>query len=161
MVSLGLKEGIDRAAMERDLRVAQTGEKAFPAETYVNTWPVEKHSHVSIPAGTIHCSGKNGMVLEISATPYIFTFKLWDWGRLESGWKAPAHPSRLWHREYSMGPVDRVGAREPGESGAADHKRAGMARCHSRDGWGRELSIQIQPTPIPQLERQEECPASH
>jgi mannose-6-phosphate isomerase class I len=92
VVYLGLKEGIDRAEMERDLRVAQTGAKSFPAEKYVNTWPVEKHSHVSIPAGTIHCSGKNGMVLEISATPYIFTFKLWDWGRLDlDGKPRPIH----------------------------------------------------------------------
>ena len=82
VVYLGLKEGIDRKQMEQDLRVAQTGKYSFPAEKYVNTWPVKKHSHVSIPAGTIHCSGRNGMVLEISATPYIFTFKLWDWDRL-------------------------------------------------------------------------------
>ncbi len=81
-VYLGLREGIDREAMAAELRAAQTGGAAFPAEKYVNQWPARKHDHFLIPAGTIHCSGKDGMVLEISATPYIFTFKLWDWGRL-------------------------------------------------------------------------------
>ena len=82
VVYLGLKPGIDRGQMARDLEAAQFGGPAFPAEQYVNTWPASKHDHFSIPAGTIHCSGKNCMVLEISATPYIFTFKLWDWARL-------------------------------------------------------------------------------
>ncbi len=81
-VYLGLKEGVDRDAMIRDLRAAQEGGVPFPAEKYVNRWPAKKHDHFLIPAGTIHCSGRNSMVLEISATPYIFTFKLWDWGRV-------------------------------------------------------------------------------
>ncbi len=81
-VYLGLKENLDRGAMIRDLRAAQSGGEPFPAESYVNRWPAKKHDHFLIPAGTIHCSGRNSMVLEISATPYIFTFKLWDWGRL-------------------------------------------------------------------------------
>lgn len=81
-VFLGLRDGIDRQQMLFDLRAAQQGGPPFPAEKYVNRWPARKHDHFLIPAGTIHCSGKNSMVLEISATPYIFTFKLWDWGRL-------------------------------------------------------------------------------
>lgn len=81
-VYLGLKESIDREAMLADLRRAQDGNFEFPAEHYVNQFPARKHDHFLIPAGTIHCSGKDSMVLEISATPYIFTFKLWDWGRL-------------------------------------------------------------------------------
>lgn len=81
-VYLGLKNNVDATAMERDLRAAQAGGPPFPAESYVNRWPAWKHDHFLIPAGTIHCSGSESMVLEISATPYIFTFKLWDWGRL-------------------------------------------------------------------------------
>jgi len=82
VVYLGLKPGVDAERMGRDLEAAQTGGPPFPAEQYVNAWPARKHDHFSIPAGTIHCSGRNSMVLEISATPYIFTFKLWDWARL-------------------------------------------------------------------------------
>ena len=82
VVYLGLKTGVDRDAMIEDLRAAQRGEIIFDAEKYVNKIPARKHDHYLIPAGTIHCSGAGSMVLEISATPNIFTFKLWDWGRL-------------------------------------------------------------------------------
>jgi mannose-6-phosphate isomerase class I len=81
-VYLGLREGVRPAEMILALEVAQNGGQAFDAEAYANRWPAKKHDHFLIPAGTVHCSGKNAMVLEISATPYIFTFKLWDWGRL-------------------------------------------------------------------------------
>jgi len=91
-VYLGLKTGIDRDAMVRDLHTAQDGGASFPAERYVNKFPAKKHDHFLIPAGTIHCSGKGSMVLEISATPYIFTFKLWDWDRLGlNGLPRPIH----------------------------------------------------------------------
>lgn len=81
-VYLGTHKNVDAAAMINDLEKAQKKLTDFDAEKYVNKLPVKKHDHILIPAGTIHCSGKNAVVLEISATPYIFTFKLWDWGRL-------------------------------------------------------------------------------
>jgi mannose-6-phosphate isomerase class I len=91
-VYLGLKTDANRDAMVRELRAAQNGGPPFAAEKYVNRFPARKHDHFLIPAGTIHCSGKNSMVLEISATPYIFTFKLWDWGRLGlNGLPRPIH----------------------------------------------------------------------
>ena len=82
VVYLGLKKGVDRVQMIEDLRAAQRGELVFDAEKYVNKIPAKKHDHYLIPGGTIHCSGAGSMVLEISSTPNIFTFKLWDWGRL-------------------------------------------------------------------------------
>lgn len=120
VVYLGLKDDIDRHRMECDLREAQSGGRPFPAEKYVNAWPVKKHAHLSIPAGTIHCSGRNGLVLEISATPYIFTFKLWDWERLGlDGKPRPIHldyglkniqwdRTTNWVRENLIGPVRQI-----------------------------------------------------
>ncbi len=94
-VWLSVKTGIDPEAMAEDLRAAQRGEKQFPAEQYVNCLPAKKHDHFLIPAGTVHCSGANTMVLEISATPYIFTFKMWDWGRVDlDGKPRPIHVDR-------------------------------------------------------------------
>jgi mannose-6-phosphate isomerase class I len=91
-VYLGLRSNIDPARMARRLREAQRGSQPFPAAEFVNRWPARRHDHFLIPAGTIHCSGRNSMVLEISSTPYIFTFKLWDWGRLGlDGLPRPIH----------------------------------------------------------------------
>ena len=91
-VYLGFLSGVDKEAFEGDLIDAETGDFKFPAEKYVNLFDCKKHDHFLIPAGTVHCTGANTMVLEISSTPFIFTFKLWDWGRVGlDGRPRPVH----------------------------------------------------------------------
>lgn len=92
VVYLGTQTGTRPEAMMDDLRQAARGGKPFDDARFVNQIPAKKHDHFLIPAGTVHCSGAGTMVLEISATPYIFTFKLWDWGRLGlDGLPRPVH----------------------------------------------------------------------
>ena len=81
-VHLGLVTGTQPEQLMAALHRAQDEGIAFPAERYVNRWPAQRHDHFLIPAGTPHGAGAGCLVLEISATPYVFTFKLWDWGRL-------------------------------------------------------------------------------
>jgi mannose-6-phosphate isomerase class I len=91
-VYLGLKEGIDPGQMIAELRAAANPEHPFDADKFVNRYPAKKHDHFLIPAGTVHASGADSMVLEISATPFIFTFKLWDWERVGlDGIPRPTH----------------------------------------------------------------------
>jgi mannose-6-phosphate isomerase len=122
VVYLGLKSGTDPQQMVEALRQASDGGTHFPAEDYVNAFPAKKHDHFSIPAGTVHCSGANSMVLEISATPYIFTFKMWDWDRVGlDGRPRPIHVDHAsrniqwdrdteWAREQLLDQVQELGS---------------------------------------------------
>lgn len=83
-VYLGLVDDVDAEAMIRDLKIAsEDPSKPFPDEKYVQKFPIKRHDHYLIPAGTCHCSATDTLVLEISHTPYVFTFKLWDWDRVD------------------------------------------------------------------------------
>lgn len=91
-VYLGVRDGTRPADLLAALEAAQKGGPPFPDDRFVARFPARRHDHFLIPAGTVHCSGAGAMVLEISATPYIFTFKLWDWQRLGlDGQPRPVH----------------------------------------------------------------------
>jgi mannose-6-phosphate isomerase class I len=151
-VYLGLKTGIDRDAMVRELRAAQDGGPSFRAECYVNRFPARKHDHFLIPAGTIHCSGRDSMVLEISATPYIFTFKLWDWDRLGlNGLPRPIHLDHgianiVWERNTEWVRKSLINRVEPVASGPGwTEERTGLHELEfieTRRRWFTEKSLQ-------------------
>ncbi len=92
---LGLREGVQPADFAKALQEANSGGAVLEAERWVNNIYTHRHDHFSIPAGTVHCSGKDNVVLEISATPYSVTIKLWDWGRL--GLDGKPRPIHLKH----------------------------------------------------------------
>jgi mannose-6-phosphate isomerase class I len=138
-VYLGLVDGVDPEVMLADLAAAEADPaKPFPDEKHVSRFPARKHDHFLIPAGTCHCSGANSMVLEISHTPYIFTFKMWDWGRLDlNGQPRPINLERgaaniQWNRTRSWVESRLVNAIEPMATGEGwREERTGLYRSEA------------------------------
>ncbi|WP_432179861.1 class I mannose-6-phosphate isomerase [Streptomyces sp. NBC_00063] len=80
-VFLGLREDADVEAFRGQVRKAATSGMPLDVEDHVLTFPAEQGRLFMIPAGTPHASGAGNLVLEISATPYLYSLRFYDWLR--------------------------------------------------------------------------------
>ena len=107
-VYLGFQEGINPQEFREKLEESFRSNAPVHIEHFVQRHPAQKHDLFLIPNGTVHCSGDDSVVLEISATPYIFTFKMYDWLRLDlDGRPRPLNIERAFENLY----FERQGAR--------------------------------------------------
>lgn len=80
-VFLGLQPGVDINRFREKLTESAATTKEVAIPEFVQQHPSAKHDLFLVPNGAVHSAGKGNLVLEISATPYLYTFKMYDWLR--------------------------------------------------------------------------------
>ncbi|HHY82956.1 MAG TPA: phosphoheptose isomerase [Clostridiales bacterium] len=89
----GFKNNIDVEEFVEKARQAEKYGIPFDHDAYVNSVPTRPGMQFLLPAGTIHASGRNQVVLEIgSLTIGSYTYKLYDYLRKDlNGKRRPIH----------------------------------------------------------------------
>jgi mannose-6-phosphate isomerase class I len=94
-VYLGLRGDVDLELFHKEAHEAHHHGTPFDIERYVQVFPAEQHQLFVIPAGTPHGSGAGNVVLEVSATPYLYSLRFYDWLRRDDkGKQRPVHVER-------------------------------------------------------------------
>jgi mannose-6-phosphate isomerase class I len=129
-VFLGLREGADVGAFQHSAHAADAHGTPFDIERYVQVFPAEAGQLYLVPAGTPHGSGEGNVVLEVSATPYLYSLRFYDWLRRDA-----ADRQRAVHVEHAFRNLD------PARSGAAVARELVQRPRPLRagDGWREEV----------------------
>jgi mannose-6-phosphate isomerase class I len=129
-VFLGLRGDADLAAFRDEADRAAHEGVPFDVERYVQTFPAERHQLFLIPAGTPHGSGEGNVVLEISATPYLYSLRFYDWLRKDG--EGRARPVHVGHAFENL---------DPARSGdAVSHDLVQQPRAlRAGEGWREDL----------------------
>ncbi|MBO0810912.1 MAG: hypothetical protein J2P23_02570 [Microlunatus sp.] len=130
LVYLGLQPDVDVEEFHREAKQADDHGRHFDIARFVQTFPATPHQLFLVPAGTPHGSGAGNVVLEVSATPYLYSLRFFDWLRTDgNGRQRPVHV------EHAFVNLD---TRRQGPAVAADLIQPPRT-AQRGDGWYEEL----------------------